>query len=80
MVSALDAGRIDARAANDLTDDIRNMRDRYNSGRAVDVQRSAQSVQRKLDGQVGQGKLDLGVGVELNRLLDILIRLSSGPR
>lgn len=77
VAAALDDGRIDAEAANDLADDVRGMRDRFNSGRRAEVSRRALDVQRRLDEQVGDGDLDGTVGAELSRLLDILIRLSA---
>jgi hypothetical protein len=78
VATALDSGRIDANAAEELADDIRGLRDRFTSGRRGDIQRRALAVQRQLDTQVGAGNLDGSVGAELSRLLDILIRLSRG--
>jgi serine/threonine protein kinase len=75
LATAVNDGRINARAADDLSSDIQNLRDRVN--RRIGVQRSAQAVQRKVDSQVGDGQVDVTVGAELNRLLDVLIRLSN---
>jgi eukaryotic-like serine/threonine-protein kinase len=74
LATAVNDGRINARAADDLSSDIQNLRDRVN--RRIGVQHSAQAVQRKVESQVGDGQVDVTVGAELNRLLDVLIRLS----
>jgi hypothetical protein len=76
VTTALNAGRIDARMARDISADIKTMRDRFDAGRSNDVARRAQVVQRNVDSQVAQGNLDTGVGAEVSRLLDILIQLS----
>ncbi len=78
VASALSTGRIDARAARDLSSDIKTIRDRLN--RQSDIQRSGAAFQRKVDNQVGDGDMDVSVGAELSRLMDILMRLSSSAR
>jgi hypothetical protein len=78
VASALSAGRIQARAASDLSTDIKSIRDRFN--RQSDIQRSGQAFLRTVDNQVGDGDLDVSVGAELNRLMDILMRLSDGSQ
>jgi hypothetical protein len=80
LASALSDGQVSAGAADDLTGDINTLQDRLNSGRRADVQRSAAQVQRTLDSQVVDGSLDVGVGQELSRLLDIFVSLSAGTR
>jgi hypothetical protein len=76
IATALSDGRIDANAASDLADDVRYLRDHFDDGRERDVQRKAESVQKRLSNDVDDGDFDAGVATELTRLLNILIKLT----
>jgi len=78
IANAIVGGRLDRNVALDLADDVKELERRLADGKDRDVRKRAENLRERLDERVADGDIDAGLAARLDRLLDILIRLSGG--
>ncbi|GEM_PF-817686 len=78
IANAIVGGRLGRDVALDLVDDVKEIERRLVDGKDRDVRRRAENLRDRLDERVADGEVDDRLAARLDRLLDILIRLSGG--